>query len=139
MEFPFAMSNSVSWLDDKHTVIIATLQGDVNYAEVKQQFDEIADLLDTVSHHVYVCHELTKIRRTSQVNLEHLTQTARHRVVTHPNRAFSYFIGAPRRAQIVVDLSTKIFPAAVKRFAFVHTLDEALQDIQSRSQHLVNE
>lgn len=126
------MSNSVSWLNEQRNVILAVLQGDVSYECVKQQFDEISAMLDTVNHRVYVCHELMRIRRTSQVNLKHLTQTAHHRVVMHPNRAFSYFIGAPRRVQIVVDLSTRIFPAHVKCFAFVHTLNEALQDIETR-------
>lgn len=126
------MSNSVSWFNDEQTVILVVLKGEVSYADVKQQFDEILDLLDTVDHPVYVCHELTGIRRTSQVYIKEVMQAARHPVITHPNRAFSYFIGAPRRAQVVVDLSTRIFPASVKRFAFVHTLDEALQDIQTR-------
>lgn len=126
------MSNSVSWFNDERGVIIATLQGEVSYADVKQQFDEISDLLDTVDRPVYVCHELTGIRRTSQVHIKEVMQAARHPVITHPNRAFSYFISAPRRAQMVVDLSTRIFPSSVKRFAFAHTLEEALKDIEKR-------
>lgn len=126
------MSNSVSWLNGQRKIILAVLQGEVTYLDVKQQFDEIADLLDTVNHPVYVCHELTGIRRTSQVHIKEVMQAARHPVITHPNRAFSYFIGAPRRAQVVVDLSTRIFPAFVKRFAFVHKFEEALQDIEKR-------
>lgn len=126
------MSNPVSWFNDEQTVILAVLEGEVSYVDVKQQFDQIADLLDTVDHPVYVCHELTHIRRTSQVHIKEVMQASRHPVITHPKRAFSYFIGAPRRAQMVVHLSTRIFPASIKRFAFAHTLDEALQDIEKR-------
>ncbi|XWX03999.1 hypothetical protein VZO05_00325 [Aggregatilineales bacterium SYSU G02658] len=126
------MSSSVYWLNDKKTVIVASLEGDVTYTEVKNHFDMVAALLDTVEHAVYVCHQLENIRRTSQIQIRDITRTVGHRVVSHPRRVFSYFITSSPRVKMVVDLGCKLFPTTLRRFAFVRTLDEALADIQCR-------
>lgn len=122
----------VSWYDDQHKIILACFDFEVTTDDVIQQFDRITELLDSVKHPVYVCHELGDVRRFAQVSINAITRVVRHPAVTHPSRAFSYFINGNRRAEIVIELGSRLFPAIVTNLAFVTTLEEALQDIAQR-------
>jgi len=126
------MPSSVSWYQDSSNVILAVSYEDLSKAEVLQQLDEILAMLDTVDHPVFICHDLRYADRKEQIKIRELIAVARHPVVVHPNRAFSYFINPSRRAEIIIDLANRILPTTVQRYKLVHTMDEALRDINQR-------
>jgi hypothetical protein len=127
------MSSSVSWLPNSTNIIVATFNTNPGPKEFIEQFDTIKAMLDTVNYPVYVCHDLSRVARIGRIELKEYQRVVRHPVITHPNRAFSYFIGASRSAEVVIDLAKKVFPATVQRLMLVDTLNDALQDIHRRS------
>jgi hypothetical protein len=127
------MSSSVSWLPDNANIILAVFNDSASPRDFVEQFDTIKAMLDTVNYPVYVCHDLSRVARVGRIELKEYQRVVRHSVITHPNRAFSYFIGASRSAEVVIDLAKKVFPATVQRLMLVDTLNDALQDIHRRS------
>lgn len=127
------MPSHVSWFQNSPNIILAVSESNLSKEEVLRQFDQILAMLDTVRHPVFICHDLTQADRREQIKIGELTAVASHPVVTHPNRAFSYFIRPSRRAEIIVDIAAKIFPNTIQRFKLVNTLDEALQDIHQKT------
>lgn len=127
------MSHSVTWLDDKRHVIVSHLEEETDFAATLKHLDTIAAMLDSVDHPVYICHNVTQVRRIPQLKVTELARIARHPAASHPNRAGTYFIGANRRTEFVFDLGQRIFPTSITRVEFVATLEEALQDIEQRT------
>jgi hypothetical protein len=126
------MPSHVSWFQNSPNIILVVSESNLSKEEVLRQFDQILPMLDTVRHPVFICHDLTQAEQREQIKIGELTAVARHPVVTHPNRAFSYFIAPSRRAEIIIDIAAKIFPNTIQRFKLVRTLDEALQDIHQK-------
>lgn len=125
------MDIQVKWFDEAQTMVLMQFPEEWSWADFREATRQLREIYGGVSYPVYAIADFTHSVKSPALSIPELREIAISSANSSSNLKLTFIVGSGARIKFLLDIFSRLFPSAFRRYRVAKNMDKALEDIHT--------